>query len=532
MVDAVRLPRCDSRVPLHGVAVQAVALHAVALSLALAAWSAQAQVSTQEQSPQTGTRAALQVTPTFTIEQTFTDSYRPDGSKPSDPRHAESITTLSPGVRIVSRSGWVQGAVDYTLSGVLYARDRNANGLQHRLAASGSAELVPNHLDLNAWARISQQTTSAFGVQSVDGTFTDRNQTEVRSISLQPVLRGELGGKVAVMATLNANRSSNSLGGGAQSHGGSLTVGPRTPGRVLGGSFTASRQTSSFDDGRETTSDRAIASVTLRADADLQLSLRGGVERSDLASLEPRTEPTFGAGLLWTPTPRTRVGLEADKRQFGHAHEVVLEQRFRRSVVRYTDGRTINDGSTLNGARPGITAYDLFFDLFTSQEPDAVARDALVRSFLERNGVSPDRPLSGGGYLINAITLQRHQELSFVVDARRLTWTASAYQTTNERADLLSSAVDDLSTGPIRQRGLSVSIIYRVTPRSGLRLSAGTQRTSSVQGQNTLDSVALGWNTRLGRQSLLSLTVRHVDYTSELESYVENALTAALSATF
>ena len=507
-------------------AVSAAFVAALLLAAAVPAWA-------QDPGQPAGSRPALKVVPTLTLQQTFTDSYRPEGSQPGDPRGAEAITTLSPGVRVISRSGPVQGEVDYTLSGVLYARDRSASALQHRLLASGSAELVRNHLDLNAWARIARQTTSAFGLQSVDGTLSDRNQSDVRSISLQPVLRGELGGKVAAMATLNANRSSNSNGGGAQSYGGSLTLGPRTQRGVLGGSFTASRQTSSFDDGRTTTSDRAIAGVSWRADSELQLNLRGGVERSDLASLAPRTEPTFGAGLLWTPTPRTRVALEGDKRQFGHAHEVVLEHRFRRAVVRYTDGRTLNDGSTLNSASQGITAYDLFFDLFTSQEPDAVARDALVRSFLERNGVSPDRPLSGGGYLINAITLQRHQELSFVVDARRMTWTVSAYQNTNERVDLLSTAVDDLSTGPIRQRGLSVNVIYRVTPRSGLLLSASTQRTSSAtQGHNTLDSLALGWNTRLTRQSLLSLTVRHVDYTSELESYVENALTAALSATF
>ncbi|MCB1994713.1 MAG: TIGR03016 family PEP-CTERM system-associated outer membrane protein [Rhodoferax sp.] len=483
---------------------------------------------------QAGARPKLEVTPALSVTQTLTDSYRAKGATVGDGRSSEAITSISPGLRVTSRAGRVQGVFDYGLIGVLHARDSTANEIQHRLSASGRAELVPNHLDLNASASISRQPTSAFGVQSVDGSLTANNQSDVRTLSLQPVLRGVLGGVVAVQASGTASRTDGGSQVGSRSTGASLTLSPAAAGRVISWSLTGSRQISDFEGGRKTTTDRAIASVIVRPDAELQVSVRGGVERSDLASLESRESENYGAGILWTPTPRTRVSIDGDRRQFGDAHQVALEHRFRRSVWRYSDSRSVNDGSTSNSAGSQITAYALFFELFASQEPDPVARDLLVRSFLERNGVSPDTLLGGGGFVTGAVSIQRRQELSFALSGVRTTFTAAVFQTTSERGDTLSSADDDLATGPVRQRGLSVSVTHRLTPTTGLNFNVSSQRSRSLAaaGRNNLDSVALGWNSRLSRQSTLSLNVRHAEYDSDTEPYTENAVTAAFSTRF
>lgn len=474
----------------------------------------------------------LEILPTLSITQTLTDSYRLKGSAPGDAREAEAVTTISPGLRLTSRAGRIQGVFDYGLVGVLHARDSEASQIQHRLSASGRAEVVPNHLDLNASASISRQPTSAFGVQSVDGSLTSQNQSDVRSVSLQPVLRGVLGGAVAVQAAGNASRTSGGSQVGSSSTGASLTLSPAAAGRVISWSITGSRQVSDFDGGRQTTTDRAIGSIIVRPDVELQVTVRGGVERSDLASLESRQSENYGAGILWTPTPRTRVSVDGDKRQFGEAHQIALEHRFRRSVWRYTDSQSLNDGSSSNGAQ--VTAYALFFELFASQEPDPIARDALVRSFLERNGVSPDTLLGGGGFVTSAVSIQRRQELSFALNGVRSTLSLSAFQTTSERGDTLSGANDDLATGPVRQRGLSVTVTHRLTPSSSLNFNASTQRSSAVAGasRNNLDSVSLGWNTRLGRMSNLSLTYRLAEYDGITDPYTENAVTAAFSTRF
>ncbi len=498
-----------------------------AVALAAAAWCAVGTAAAQQV---TGGRSVT-LTPTLSISQTLTDSYRAPGAGAE--RRSEAITTVSPGLRLVSRTGRLQGSVDYSLGAVLHARDSEANDLQHRLAASGRAEIVQGHLDVNAAASITRQPTSAFGAQSVDGTLTDLNQSEVRTLSLQPVLRGVLGGVLGVQASANASRSDGGSQIGSRSTGASLSLSPAAVGRVISWSLQGSRQTSNFDGGRETTIDRAVASVIVRPDAELQVTVRGGVERSDLASVESREYENYGAGLLWTPTPRTRVSIDADRRQCGEAHQLALEHRMRGSVWRYTDIRSINDGTSSNGVGNSVTAYDLFFELFASQEPDPFLRDLLVRDFLARNGIDPATRLGGGGFLTSAVSILRRQELSFALSGQRTTWTVSAYQTTSERGDTLSDASDDLAAGPVTQRGLSVTVNHRLTPISSLSFNASSQRSrSDTAGRNGLDSVALGWNTRLGRSSNLALTVRHAEHDADTEPYAENAVTAAFSTRF
>jgi uncharacterized protein (PEP-CTERM system associated) len=163
-----------------------------------------------------------------------------------------------------------------------------------------------------------------------------------------------------------------------------------------------------------------------------------------------------------------------------------------------------------------------------------VARDLLVRSFLQRNGVDPNTLLGGGGFLTSAVTIQRRQELSFALNGQRTSWTVSLFQTRSERGDTVSDASDDLLAGPVKQRGLSVTVSHRLTPVSSLSFNASSQRSVSnaTAGRNGLDSLTLGWNTRMGRQSNLALSVRHAEYDSATDPYSENAVTAAFSTRF
>lgn len=483
---------------------------------------------------QGATRSGVSIVPTLSLQQLFTDSHLAQGSAATDGRTSESITTVSPGIRLASPSGRIQGSLDYSLVGVLYGRDSAASNVQHRLAASGRAEIVRNTFEINAAASISRQPTSALAVQSVDGALTERNQSDLKTVSLRPVLRGQLGGSVDLQASVNASATSGGLQGGTRGTGGAFSLASSSSGAVFGWGVDASRQSSHFGDGRDTTTDRVIGSLRYRPDPELQFTLRAGQERTDLASLESRSFDNYGGGITWVPSSRTRVQFDADKRQFGHSHEVRLEHRMRRTVVRYSDSRNVNDGSTPGAAGASVRAYDLFFELFASQEPDPVARDLLVRAFLERNGIAADSLLGGGGFLTGAVSIQRRRELSFAVDGLRTTWMLSAFQTNTERGDTVSGAVDDLAAGAIRQRGLSVTVSHRLTPVSSLNLNATTQRTrSAATGTgNGLDSVSLGWSTRLGQRSTFVLTLRHAEYDDSVAPYAENALSAAFTTRF
>jgi uncharacterized protein (PEP-CTERM system associated) len=473
-------------------------------------------------------RAGLTVTPSLSVTQTLTDHHLSGAGTPK----SESITTISPGVRVSSRSGRVQGTLDYGLVGVLYGRDSKESSVQQRLATAGRAELIPNHLDLNASASIARQAISALGPQAVDGSLTEINQSEVRSYNVQPTLRGVWAGLVGVQASLTASGTDSDAQTSSSGSGANLTLTSVPAGARFGWSVTGQRQISDFEGGRETTTDRVIASLQYQPQPEWQMVLRGGAERADLASVEQRRYDNWGAELNWTPGPRTSVRTSFDRRAFGDAHNVAFEHRARRSVWRYVDSRSVADGSGQNsGAR--LSAYQLFFDLFASQEPDPARRDVLVRSFLERNNIAPET-LIAGGFLGSAASVQRRQEVSFALNGVRSSVVAAAFLTDSRRIDTVSSADDDLADGPLRQRGLSVTVSHRITPRQSLNLLMSTQRSRSdgAARRSGLDSVALSWSTQLTERANLSLSLRHSEYDETTQPYTENALTAAFATRF
>ena len=498
---------------------------------ALAGALAGGAVAQDGPAPQPGGRAGLVIEPSLGIALTATDNYRSDAGTD----RAELVTTISPALRVGSRSGRVQGSVDYALTGVVHARESADNRVQNRLAAALRAEAVPGHLDIGLTGNISRQAVSAFQRQAADGTLSERNQAEVRSFTLQPVLSGEVPGIAAVRATASLTRQSSTEQVGSSSRGASLELSSPSAGTVLGWSIAGSRQVSDFEGGRETTSDRLVASLRARPDIDWLLSLRAGRERTDIASVDRRAYDNWGAGALWTPGPRTRVAADYDRRYFGNAWNVSAEHRMRRTVLRYAHSRGATDSVGLR-AGAGISAYDLFFQLFASQEPDPIAREALVRSFLERNGIAPDQLLSGGGFLSSAVTVQQRHEFSIAVNGVRSSVVAGVYGTRSERGDTLSGAADDLAAGALSQRGLSLTLTHRLTPRDGLSLGGTVQRSRSLatDQRNRLASVSVGWTTRLSDRASLSLQLRHSDQRTGVaaEDYTENALTAAFRTSF
>lgn len=470
------------------------------------------------------------VTPSFSVSETLTDNYRGG----TGTGQAESITAVTPGLRITSRAGRVQGAIDYSLSGVVHARDTSANEVRHRLAANVSAEAVQNHLFIDLRGSISRQPISALNFQAPDPDLGGSSYTDVRTFTASPVLRGTLGGVVDLQARLLASGTdsgSNDISDSATATA-SLRLASVATGARLGWSFDASRQIVDFDQGRRTEEDRVVGGLSIAPNPELRLRVRAGVENGDVASLTKERTNTWGAGLSWTPTDRTRIALDADKRSFGHSHALSFEHRMRRSVWRYSDRQDVSSGTDASGA--AVPAYDLFYALFASQEPDPVRREQLVNAFLQRNNLTPD-DLLNGGLLSSSSAVQRLQELSFAVEGPRTTYLISATATSNRQAFEIASAPADLVANDLKQRGLNFGVVHRLTPTATLNLRAATMRSSSVEldERSRLNTVSASWTDRLSRRASLSLGVRHSAYDSSVgEDYKENALLANFGLVF
>ena len=469
----------------------------------------------------------LTVTPAFSATQQFTDNRNLSANDPQ----AESITVLSPGVRMAIRSARVQGSVDYSLNGVFYARGSSANSVQNALASSLRAEFIEGHGFVNPSASISRQSISALGLQGERPNEINANSTEIRSLNIAPSLRGRLFGDVEFEARLSSSLVSRADGaaGDSTAHNAGVRIGDNS--RALGWSVDASRSISNFDGGRETTQDVLRATLFYSPLNDLRVSLNAGTERNNVQSTDQRAGDTWGGGVNWQPTPRTQFGLTFERRFFGNSHSLNLSHRLKRSVLSYTDSRSSTQNTA--GAGATLTLYDLYFLQFTSIEPDPVLRDVLVRNFLQAAGLNPNTRLPGG-FINSALTLQASRNLSFAIQGIRSSVVVSAFSTSTRRLDSVSGAQDDLSrVDVLNQAGWNLSWSHRLTPGSSLVFSTSQQRTPSrgaVAG-NGLKSASVSWASSIARRVSLSVTGRH-SQADGANSYQENSVSASLGVSF
>ncbi|MDP3086379.1 MAG: TIGR03016 family PEP-CTERM system-associated outer membrane protein [Rubrivivax sp.] len=470
-------------------------------------------------------------TPTLSLSQVLTDNRNLD----SVGKSSEAITQISPGLRLSSRSGRVQGTLDYSLNALVYARGSGSNAIQHALNSSAAAELVENRVFVDGRATISQQTISAFGAQSgQNNAAVNANRSEVVTLGLSPSVRGRLAGVVDYEARLSyaGTRSGSTQAADSSNLSGLVRL---SGGRgQFGWSADASRQVSDFNAGRRTEQDRIGAGATYRPDPELRFSARLAQESTDVISSERRDTTSWGWGVDWTPSQRTLVGLQSDRRYFGNSHGLTLQHRLARSIWRYTDSRNASSSTGVAGAP--LTQYDLFFVQFASLEPDPTRREQLVRSFLLSNGLDANATVSGG-FLSSALSVQRSQNLSMALTGQRQTVTLAAFRTATRRLDSISGVSDDLSqVDSLQQTGYSLSLAHRLTPTSSISLLASNQKTTGRGGSNPAGneqrSLNLAWSSQIAARANLTVGARHIEFDSATKPYNESALTATLSLRF
>ena len=196
----------------------------------------------------------------------------------------------------------------------------------------------------------------------------------------------------------------------------------------------------------------------------------------------------------WTPTERTELSANVEKRFFGNSHAFRFSHRTPATVWALSDSRDISTTSSQGTVSFG-SAYDLFFRQLESAEPDPVRRDQLVRVLLLVNGINPNAVIVGG-FLASAATLERAQVASVALVGARNTVTLQYSGLRSERADKLTTALDDLSNvREIRQRGLSLSWAHRLTPLSSINVTGAYQRSEgdTSSQETTLKSITATW---------------------------------------
>ena len=483
--------------------------------------------------PSTEPKRAVSVVPRLSVTETFTNN----ASLTSVGRQSELITEISPGIQVSSDTGRIKGFLDYSLRQVIYAQNTSSRNSQNALNTFGTVEALDNWAYLDFSGNIGRQAISAFGAQSPGDINTNPNFTESRTFRLSPFMRGKLSGTADYEArySLTANRSASSLASDVTTNEGLLRISGQSPAARLGWSLDANRQNTRYSSGRSTEADTLRGNLTYSINPQLNLSAFGGREANNYTTLNKNSSFISGFGFNWVPSETTRLSASRQNRSYGSSHSISFEHRTARTAWRFNDSRDVSATPSQTGLVNRGSVYDLLFSQFASTEPDPFLRAALVNDKLKVEGLNPNATVVSS-FLTSALSLQRRQDLSFVLLGIRDTVTFTANRSEGYRLDTIVGGInDDLANfAVVRQSGLSVSYAHRLTPEATLNVVGSAQKASDSQGlQNTsTKSLNVSVSTRVGAQSSAVLGVRRVVFESSTAPYTESAITGTLNVQF
>lgn len=477
-------------------------------------------------------KPSFSVIPRVSISETVTDNIRLS----TNDRQSEFVTTISPGIRMTADRGRLKAYLDYALNGSYYAQNTSAATVQNALTAFGTLEAVDNWAFIDASAGIFQQSISPLGVQSTGATSINGNQNESATVRVSPYLRGRFANAVdyETRYSLTSNRNKVSTSSDATIRDASIRLGGRGAGERLSWSADASQQGATFNAGRSTESDQLKLGLAYALLPQLSVSVSGGQESNNFTTQDKRSSNTFGYGVSWVPSERTRLSASRETRQFGDSFSVIASYRTPRTTWQFTDSQNIASPVGQNGLVNLGSAFDVFFDQFANVEPDPIKRTALVNNFLLTNGLDPTSRVTTN-FAVSAVSLLRRQDLSFSLLGIRDTVTFVLTRSESSRLDTVSSAVDSLSNSAVvRQSGVSVSYAHRLTPNSSMNVLALLQQSSDSLGlvDSNSRSVNLSFSTKLGAKSTAVVSGRRVIFESNANPYTESAITGTLNVQF
>lgn len=478
-------------------------------------------------------KRAWTITPRITLQETFTDNVEPGART----KVRDQITEINPGVRIVGQSARAKMNLDYSVREMIYGRNSRGNQTQQALNAVANLEAIEKFLFVDMSGVISQQTISALGVQSPANYSINDNSTETSNFRISPFVRGKLAGFAEYEGRYSRSKvhsKSSQVGDTDIEEWRGMLKGNTRVAR-LDWSLEAGQQGYDYKNGRKTESDTLRGLLAYNIAPEWKVSASIGRERNDFASLEQQNWQTHGYGLDWKPNNRTDVSAFREKRFFGHGHTLSINHRLPYSALKYSDTRDISSQSTQPAVSVYGTVYDLLFTQLASTIPDEAMRADYLARFLQQTGISPSA-LVISSFLSSQVSVQRRQELSYVLRGARNTATVAVNRSQNDQLGIgLGGGSAPVVPAAIKQRGVSVSLSHQLSALSSLNVNGIHSRNtgSSELGQrSTQKTLSAGFSTRLGAKTSAGLTARRTEFDSEAAPYTEKALIGTLTMQF
>lgn len=471
-----------------------------------------------------------EITPRFALSEILTDNV----NLTRDDEVGALVTRFRPGVNIVGQGPRVQGNLSYTLDGIIALRGssnsstggsgRYQDRLFHLLIADGRAELLKQHLFVDARARRRQFATNLAGPIGIDNTAGFNNLSAVTGLSVSPYFTNHFGSyadatlrysydRIFIDNSSIANTQINQFSGILQSGDAfgpvfwSLNANRTQTQRSGSGSGTGSG-TGQFQSG---TFAEASASIGYRLNRHFSVSATGGYQDNDFQSTRNTIDgPFWDVGFDWVPNRRASLSARYGERFFGKTGSLNL--RYRRRA----------------------TLWQASFNQSISTLRDVILTDAGTVPIFSLN-CPPSDPSC---LPIDEIAVLRPEAVQdiFVLARARASVTLSGVKHSATLAYSFIRRTVERDGAESRQQGVNLRWTWRLRENAQFITSGGWMQMQPLRqdGEGNLWYMQLGLTRDLGQLTSASLSYRHQSRngTAGLIEYNENALIAAITIRF
>jgi uncharacterized protein (PEP-CTERM system associated) len=432
---------------------------------------------------------------------------------------SESDANSDLNIRVSSRFGIKRSgrynklSLDYGVSFQKYLDTSTNDTLKHDLTGKWSSELYKDTLFLDVQADAGQSLISNSGVGTGDDINNTGNTTQTFRYSITPYTRHRFGRFADLEVRVTHDQviydDVSSGDSTSQSIQTSLSSG-RHFGKLEWDLNGSARQVNQDDDGDDDEFRELRLQVGYVLNRTWKPSLYIGWEDNEIeADSEKTSGVIYGAGVTWTPGPRTKMSFRYGHRFFGEDWSLSFNHRQRRSAINLSYSRE------LSSSRDELLS-DRTFQLFDSlgNPISSPALDQVSSIDLSSAGLRDDNYVLDRFDLGYTLKIRRRDTLSF--------------NTHYTKRDSQSTGGDETGWG------LGASWEHGLAANLNGTLSASWERLDDDSGNDDRWDLKAGINYRLSVKTSMGFELRHASRATDVSGsdYSENRATLTLSTSW
>ena len=448
------------------------------------------------------------ISPAVTLEQTYTDN----SLLTNDNEEHDNITRIRPSLSLYREGARAKVDLNYAPEYRRYWNETQDDELVHFLRADGKAELLQNHLYLDGWATADVTNITSTGRSGLDSATGRTDSTEVYTAGMSPYFTARMGNFSTLEARYTADTVHYTQNGLDDSKGQrvDLVLGSGTAFSSQVWELSAMQSVADYDSlDNDNEVKRVRAELAQQITHQWALAFAAGNEDYKLAISPDSDGSLWSVGIIYTPSPRTRLALGGGERSFGNDYYLDFSHRSQLSVwtASYTRDYT--------SAREEIMRPTLF------QRQDAFGN--LVRDAVLDNPIAPER---SGSPTLNADFYQIERfDTSFTLASGRTMLLLQAGRTERIYEDAL------LDT---REWNGAVALGRNISQRATGYVVIGWLDHKEDVLEYDQWVTSLRGDYRVGNAATLGMSLAHLarDASIDVASYTENRFNILFSMTF